>query len=307
MNGTLWNPAAPRCAARWAAALLAVSLLALPAKATAPTSTDRTSGEATTAPSEAVRADAAPAVRAADAPDLPVASTKAEAVADGASISDLGAVSGADATSGLEAVLDVAAVAEGGTVSGAPAADAVTSETTGPLTGTLPAPREGPEASALVEVPRWAPDGIDPDAEDVGASAGAMLLRTVLVLGVVLAAIYLTLNIGLRRLMGLNAVGARGNGALLQVVERHAVGPRHALLVVRAGSDHLVVGQSDGQMSLISRIEPSQVEAHEAAKAETPPATAVLSPFLKKLLARRGEPGQSPDPAPAPPSTPPSV
>lgn len=157
-------------------------------------------------------------------------------------------------------------------------------------------------------MPAWRPEGIDADEEDVGTSAGAMLLRTVIVLGVVLAAIYLTLNVGLRRLMGLSAVGGRGNSALLQIVERHPVGPRHALLVVRAGEDHLVVGQSEGQMNLISRIEPSQVEAHARAKAESPAAAApVLSPFLQKLLARRGEPVQSPDPAPPPPTTPPSV
>ena len=177
---------------------------------------------------------------------------------------------------------------------------------TSPVDEALSSAERAAEAD-LTDVPAWRPDGIEAGDEEVGASAGAMLLRTVLVLGVVLAAIYLTLNVGLRRLMGLSAVGGRGNHALLQVVERHPVGPRHALLVVRAGDDHLVVSQSEGQMNLISRIEPAQVEARAAAKAEAPPAPPILSPFLQKLLARRGEPVQSPEPAPPPPSTPPSV
>lgn len=150
-------------------------------------------------------------------------------------------------------------------------------------------------------LPNWAPEGIDPDQLDErGESMAGTLLRTVLVLGVVLAAIYLTLNVGLRRLMGLGTTGARGNQALVSVVERHAVGPRHALLVVRAGTDYLVVGQTEAGMSLLSKIEPSQVEAHAVARAAAPTAQVpALSPFLQKLLARKGDTRQSPPPPPA--------
>ena len=155
-------------------------------------------------------------------------------------------------------------------------------------------------AGAEEPLPSWAPEGIDPDQLDErGESMAGTLMRTVLVLGVVLAAIYLTLNVGLRKLMGLGSVGARGNQALVTVVERHAVGPRHALLVVRAGTDFLVVGQTEGGMSLLSKIEPAQVEAHALARAAAPAPSPALSPFLQKLLARKGDTRQSPPPPPA--------
>ena len=63
-------------------------------------------------------------------------------------------------------------------------------------------------------------------------------------LGAVLAAVYLTLNVGLRRLMGMGNPGGRGRTGCVSVVERHAVGPRQALLVVRAGREYLIVGQT---------------------------------------------------------------
>lgn len=133
------------------------------------------------------------------------------------------------------------------------------------------------------------------EAEGPGESAAGMLLRTVLVLGAVLAAVYLTLNVGLRRLMGLGISGARANG-LVSVVERHPVGPRQALLVVRAGSEYLIVAQSETGMTLLSKLEPAEVEARALAAAAAPGVPA-LSPFLQKLLSRKDGAGQPPPPS----------
>lgn len=307
MNGTLWNPAASPWPELRATALLLLCLAAAPALG----------ADAPPVDASPTSAPAAEAVAAPPAVAAPTASASAAPIADASGkeaakpVKDPAAVVAPGATPPAPAVVAASPQADGpGTVAGA-TADAdpepvAAVEAASP--GSDGVPEEDPAAAPeLADVPAWRPEGLEGEDEDLGASAGGMLLRTVLVLGVVLAAIYLTLNVGLRRLMGLSAVGGRGNGALLQVVERHAVGPRHALLVIRAGDDHLVVSQSEGQMNLISRIEPSQVEARAAAKAEAPAATPVLSPFLQKLLARRGEAVQSPDPAPPPPSTPPTV
>ncbi|HLT29787.1 MAG TPA: flagellar biosynthetic protein FliO [Myxococcaceae bacterium] len=295
MNGTLWNPAAPPLPGLRAAALVMLCLWAGPALAETAPSGDAAGGPTSTPPTSSTQVASAPAaqegVRTLEATSRSDMPPSAPSVARaGASEAPPGLIT--EEVAGATAA-DVAAAEAPGAVNAAPVDDA--------------RPVADMAKADPVEVPEWRPEGME-EEEDVGASAGAMLLRTVLVLGVVLAAIYLTLNVGLRRLMGLSAVGGRGNNALLQVVERHPVGPRHALLVIRAGEDHLVVSQSEGQMNLISRIDPAQVEAHAAARAQAAPAVApALSPFLQKLLARRGEPVQSPEPAPPPPSTPPSV
>src|SRR5690606_20095632 len=63
------------------------------------------------------------------------------------------------------------------------------------------APEKAKGASGEAPIPAWTPEGIEPDEiEGRGESMAGTLLRTVLVLGVVLAAIYLTLNVGLRKL-----------------------------------------------------------------------------------------------------------
>jgi len=111
-----------------------------------------------------------------------------------------------------------------------------------------------------------------------------MLLRTLLVFGGVLASIYLTLNVGLRKLMGLQGVPV-GRPSLLSVVERLPLDQRRSLFVLKAADEYLLVGGGESGLQLLSKLD---TEAVERIRSERPPSNVVsLSPFLQKLLARR--------------------
>ena len=175
-----------------------------------------------------------------------------------------------------------------------------------------PAPSEPSEkaapAAAVPDVPaaqaQAAKSSADPfDDPSIGASEGAgeeqdesvgwMLLRTLLVLGVVVASIYLTLNVGLCKLMGLQAVSS-GSQPLVSVVERLPLDQRRSLFVVKAADEYLLVGGGEAGLQLLSKLDS---EAVERIRAQRPQPSAVpLSPFLQKLLSRRngGSPSQPP-------------
>ncbi|NOJ80711.1 flagellar biosynthetic protein FliO [Myxococcus xanthus] len=124
-------------------------------------------------------------------------------------------------------------------------------------------------------------------------SLGWTLVRTLLVLGVVVASIYLTLNVGLRKLMGLQGAAA-GRQPLVSVVERLPLDQRRSLFVVKAADEYLLLGGGEGGLQLLSKLD---VEAVERIRAQRPQTNAVpLSPFLQKLLSRRsgGPPSQPP-------------
>jgi len=111
-----------------------------------------------------------------------------------------------------------------------------------------------------------------------------MLLRTLLVFGGVLATIYLTLNVGLRKLMGLQGVPV-GRPAVLSVVERLPLDQRRTLFVLKAADEYLLVGGGEGGLQMLSKLDTAAVER---IRSERPPSNVVfLSPFLQKLLARR--------------------
>jgi flagellar protein FliO/FliZ len=117
---------------------------------------------------------------------------------------------------------------------------------------------------------------------------GWTLIRTFVVLGLVIMAIYVTLNFGLRRLMGISAI-PRGQ-AVVQVVERIPLDQKRAMFVVKAAGEYLLIGGGDGALQLITKLDSAEVERLQQ---QRPPAIA-LSPFLQKLLKRRD--------APAPPA-----
>jgi flagellar biogenesis protein FliO len=132
--------------------------------------------------------------------------------------------------------------------------------------------------------------------EEEPESLGWMLTRTLLLFGAVLASIYLTLNVGLRKLMGLQGV-ATGRPAVVSVVERIPLDQRRTLFVLKAAGEYLLVGGGESGLQLLSKLD---TEAVERIRAERPPAQVIpLSPFLQKLLARRDA---SPSGAPAQPS-----
>ena len=115
-------------------------------------------------------------------------------------------------------------------------------------------------------------------------SLGWVVVRTVALLGAVLASIYLTLNVGLRRLMGLQGMPV-GKASVVSVLERIPLDQRRTLFVLKAADEYLLVGGGEGGVQLVSKLDRDAVERIRAAR---PPAASVsLSPFLQKLLSRR--------------------
>jgi flagellar biogenesis protein FliO len=124
-------------------------------------------------------------------------------------------------------------------------------------------------------------------------SLGWTLARTLFLLGAVLATIYLTLNVGLRRLMGLQNVRV-GRQSLVTVLERVPLDQRRTLFVLKAADEYLLVGGGEGGLQLLSKLD---TQAVERIRAETPRASAIpLSPFLQKLLSRRTGSSTPPQP-----------
>ena len=133
------------------------------------------------------------------------------------------------------------------------------------------------------------PPSADSDRRTISAaepeSLGWTLFSTLLSLGAIVALIYLTLNVGLRRL-----IAARGmpfaRAGLVKVVERVMLDPKRALFVVHAAGDYLLIGGGGEGLSLIARLDPVEVERLLRQPASSP---AQPSAFLQKLLSRRGE------------------
>lgn len=103
-------------------------------------------------------------------------------------------------------------------------------------------------------------------------------------MGFVIAAIYITLNFGLRKLMGARAVGT---AQLVTVVERVVLDQKKSFMVLRAAGEYLLVGATEAGINLISKLDPQEVERLER-EARVP--TPGISPFLQKLLSRKGGP-----------------
>jgi flagellar biogenesis protein FliO len=126
--------------------------------------------------------------------------------------------------------------------------------------------------------------GAEPPAGEEQESVGWMLFRTLAVLGAVIASIYLTLNVGLRRLMGLQGV-PMGRASVVSVLERVPLDQRRTLFVLKAADEYLLVGGGESGLQLLSKLDREVVER---IRAERPTANVVsLSPFLQKLLSRR--------------------
>ncbi|NOK13118.1 flagellar biosynthetic protein FliO [Corallococcus exercitus] len=124
----------------------------------------------------------------------------------------------------------------------------------------------------------------EPEAAEEQESLGWVVVRTVALLGAVLAAIYLTLNVGLRRLMGLQGV-PMGRASVVSVMERIPLDQRRTLFVLKAADEYLLVGGGEGGVQLVSKLDRDAVERIRAARPPSSPVS--LSPFLQKLLSRR--------------------
>lgn len=86
---------------------------------------------------------------------------------------------------------------------------------------------------------------------DGSPSFGPLLLRTLVTLGLVLLLLVAVLRFAARAGMGR---GSNVTPGALEVVHRHPVGPRQALLVVRFGDRAVLVGQSAAALERLGEI-----------------------------------------------------
>lgn len=112
-----------------------------------------------------------------------------------------------------------------------------------------------------------------------------VLVRTLVVLGLVVMLVYVTLNVGLRKLMGAPGL-LPGRKGLVKVLDVTHLDPKRTLLVVHAAGDYFLVGASEQSVSLVARLESEKVEKalSESAQASSP---AAPSAFLQRLLSKR--------------------
>ncbi len=165
---------------------------------------------------------------------------------------------------------------------------AVAGPSAAPAAPAAAAPSATPAPGTSADVGEPVPPGMEEEPESLGWT----LVRTLFVLGAVVASIYLTLNVGLRRLMGLQGA-ATGRPSLVSVVERVPLDQRRTLFVLKAADEYLLVGGGEQGLQLLSKLDPAAVER---LRSERPAAPVVpLTPFLQKLLSRRTGSSQPPN------------
>ena len=86
-------------------------------------------------------------------------------------------------------------------------------------------------------------------------NSGYLLFKTLVVLALVVAIIYLTLNVGARRLFQL----APSSQALVQVIERVPLDAKKSLFIVSAAGEYLLVGSTETGLNLISKLPTDEV------------------------------------------------
>lgn len=168
----------------------------------------------------------------------------------------------------------------------APTAEAAPAKNTAaaPVPQATPAPAAAPASTPQLSLDEHGGSSLSPGMEEEPESLVWLLTRTLLMLGAVVGLIYLTLNVGLRKLMGLQGV-SMGRPSVVTVVERVALDQRRTLFVLKAADEYLLVGGGEAGLQLLSKLDTEAVERIRAAR---PASTVVsISPFLQKLLARR--------------------
>lgn len=130
------------------------------------------------------------------------------------------------------------------------------------------------------------PSGVD-DAGPESEGLGWTLVKMLVTLGVVVLLVYLTLNVGLRKMMGIAPSGQRQS--VVKVIERISIDPKRTLVVVKAAGEYLLLGGAEQSLNLLCKLDTAEVERIEKDR-QGEPGSPALTPFLQKLLARRGGP-----------------
>ncbi len=172
----------------------------------------------------------------------------------------------------------------------APKADSDAAKAAAPVAEAKP--EAAPAAEPKPDAPRLDPSlpgaaKADAPAEDL--DFGWMLLRTLVVLGLVIMLAWLSLNYGLRKLMGVRAPVP--GASVVQVLERVPLDNKHGMFVVKAAGEYLLIGGGEGNLSLIAKLNAEEVEK---LRAQTKAPMLAMSPLLQKLLSRRDAPPPTP-------------
>jgi flagellar protein FliO/FliZ len=114
---------------------------------------------------------------------------------------------------------------------------------------------------------------------------GETLLKMFLSLALVVALCYLILNVGLRRLLQSRGMPI-GRSSVVAVLERVPLDQRRALYVVKAAGEYLLLGGGEKDLSLLAKLDAVEIDRLQRER----PSGLLTSPFLQKLLTRKGGP-----------------
>lgn len=114
-----------------------------------------------------------------------------------------------------------------------------------------------------------------------GMGYGMMLFRMVLMLGAVCALATVSLRWGLKRLSRVHRAGQS-----IEVVSRAVIEPRRAILVVRIGTRHLVVGTGEHGMTPLGELSEEEASALKDARESQEAATG--APSFRKIFSTMG-------------------
>lgn len=120
------------------------------------------------------------------------------------------------------------------------------------------------------------------DDKGPASSLGAVLLDMVLILGGICLLAYLLLGKLLPKMLRITPL--RANQRLFRVIDRMPIDTKRALLVVQVSDLYCVLGVTEHNITLLSRLEPEQIP--EAS--ETTPETSDASLFRRLLQQKRG-------------------
>lgn len=149
-----------------------------------------------------------------------------------------------------------------------------------------PAPAPAPALDLKPVIPEpEIPKSEPPELAGEELNLGWTLVRTIIVLGMVIGLVYLSLNVGLRKLLGIKPVVGT---SLVTVLERVSLDQKRSLFVVQAAGEVLLIGGSENSLTLISKLDAAEVDKLRAQP--NAPAPIQLSPFLQKLLGKKDAP-----------------
>jgi flagellar protein FliO/FliZ len=103
-----------------------------------------------------------------------------------------------------------------------------------------------------------------------------ILFALAVVLGLMVGAVYL-----MRRFLNQPSSGHRG-GSLIQVVSTRYLGPKSSILLVDVLGKGIVLGLSNGQMTLLTAIDDGQALEKMKTFRQSEPSNPVLADFLKR-------------------------